>query len=207
MGFSITNKYLIRMKRNLHFWMLATILIISGAMQAQNHKNHPVDVRMEFYKLENDDNVDKNSYSLFTYLDADGTFGYYLGLGKAETFVELSIGSSDLAFGNYDEASIYLGTNNDEACATLESILALYDQDLETTNKFEGRACTLGPNLGGPISVTCTVKKKPFSIFGDKRLEFLYPCTDKTAQTFLLKSELKQIRNGLTFDKKLHGER
>ena len=72
MGFSITNKYLIRMKRNLHFWMLATILIISGAMQAQNHKNHPVDVRMDFYKLENDDNVDKNSYSLFTYLDADG---------------------------------------------------------------------------------------------------------------------------------------
>ena len=187
--------------------MLAVLLFISGAMQAQNHKNHPVDIRTEFYNLENDDNVDKKSYSLFTYLDADGTFGYYLGLGTAETFVELSIGGSDLAFGQYDEASIYLGTTNDEACATLESILALYDQDLETTTEFEGRACTFGPNLGGPITVTCTVKKKPLALFGGKRLEFLYPCDDRTAQTFLLKSDLKQIRNGLKFDKTLHGER
>ena len=68
--------------------MLAAILIISSAIQAQNHKNHPVDIRMEFYNLENDDNVDKKSFSLFTYLDADSTFGYYLGLGTAETFLE-----------------------------------------------------------------------------------------------------------------------
>ena len=187
--------------------MLAAILTISGAMQAQNHKNHPVDIRMEFYNLENDDNVDKKTFSLFTYLDADSTFGYYLGLGTAETFLELSIGSSEFSFGDFKEASIYLGTTNDEACATLESILALYDQDLETTTRFEGRACTAGPKMAGPVTVTCTVKKKPLSIFGGKRLEFLYPCDDRTAQTFLLKSELKQIRNGLTFDKKLHGDR
>ena len=187
--------------------MLVAFLTIGGAMQAQNHKNHPVDIRMEFYTLENDDNVDKKSYSLFTYLDADGTFGYYLGLGTAETFLEISIGSSEFEFGNFHEACIYLGATNDEACATLESILALYDQDLETTTQFEGRACTYGPNLGGPITVTCTVKKKPLAIFGGKRLEFLYPCDDRTAQTFLLKSDLKQIRNGLKFDKTLHGER
>ena len=192
------------MKKNIRLWMLAVLLIISGAMQAQNHKNHPVDIRTEFYNLENDDNVDKKSYSLFTYLDADSTFGYYLGLGTAETFLEISIGGTDMAFGNYDEASIYLGATNDEACATLENILALYDQDVETTTEFEGRACIAGPNLAGPITVTCVVKKP---IFGGKRLEFLYPCDDRTAQTFLLKSDLKQIRNGLKFDKTLHGER
>ena len=195
------------MKKNFRLWMLAAILIISGAMQAQNHKNHPVDIRMEFYNLENDENVDKKTFSLFTYLDADSTFGYYLGLGKAETFIEVSIGNTDMAFGQYDETSIYLGTTNDEACATLESMLALYNQALETTTKFEGRACTAGPKMAGPVTVTCTVKKKPLAIFGGKRLEFLYPCDDRTAQTFLLKSELKQIRNGLTFDKKLHGDR
>ena len=185
--------------------MLAAILIISGAMQAQDHKNHPVDIRTEFYNLENDDNVDKKTFSLFTYLDADNTFGYYLGLGKAETFVELSIGSSDLAFGNYEESSIYLGTTNDEALATLESILALYDQDFETNTEFEGRACTAGPKMAGPVTVTCIVKKKP--IFGGKRLQFLFPCDGRMAETYLRKSELKQIRNGLTFDKKLHGDR
>lgn len=185
--------------------MLVAFLTIGGAMQAQNHKNHPVDIRMEFYTLENDDNVDKKSYSLFTYLDADSTFGYYLGLGTAETFLELSIGGTDMAFGNYDEASIYLGATNDEACATLESILSLYDQDFETTVEFEGRACTVGPNLAGPITVTCIVKKKP--IFGGKRLEFLYPCEDRTAVTYLVKFDLKQIRNGLKFDKALHGDR
>jgi len=187
--------------------MLAAILTISGAMQAQNHKNHPVDIRTEFYTLKNDDNVDKKSYSLFTYLDADGTFGYYLGLGTAETFLEISIGGTDMAFGNYDEASIYLGATNDEACATLDRILALYDQDIETTTEFEGRACTAGPKMAGPITVTCVVAKKPLSIFGGKRLQFLYPCNDHTALTYLLKSDLKQIRNGLTFDKKLHGDR
>lgn len=187
--------------------ILAAILIISGAMQAQSHKNHPVDIRMEFYNLENNDNVDKKSYSLFTYLDADNTFGYYLGLGTAETFVELSIGGTDLAFGNYDEASIYLGATNDEACATLDHILAYYDQDFETTTEFEGRACTAGPKMAGPVTVTCVVKKKPFSLFGGKRLQFLYPCDDRLAETYLLKSDLKQIRNGLTFDKKLHGDR
>lgn len=195
------------MKKNFRLWMLAAILIISGAMQAQIHKNHPVDIRMEFYELENTNNVDTKSYNLFTYLDADGTFGYYLGLGTAETFLEISIGSSEFAFGDFNEACIWLGATNDEACAMLESILALYDQDLETTTEFEGRACTFGPNLGGPITVTCTVKKKPLAIFGGKRLEFLYPCDDRTAQTFLLKSDLKQIRNGLKFDKTLHGER
>ena len=195
------------MKKNIRLWMLAAVLIICGAMQAQNHKNHPVDIRTEFYNLENDDNVDKKSYSLFTYLDADGTFGYYLGLGTAETSVELSIGGANMAFGQYDEASIYLGATNDEACATLESILALYDQNLETTTEFEGRACTAGPKLAEPITVTCVVTKKPLSIFGGKRLQFLYPCDDQTATTFLLKSDLKQIRNGLKFDKTLHGDR
>lgn len=195
------------MKKIIRLWMLAAILLISGAMQAQDHKGHPVDIRTEFYNLENDDQVDKKTFSLFTYLDADGTFGYYLGLGKAESFVELSIGGADLAFGNYEEASIKLGATNDEACATLDRILALYDQDLETTAQFEGRACTAGPKMAGPVPVTCVVKKRPLSLFGGKRLQFLYPCDGRTAETYLLKSELKQIRNGLTFDKKLHGER
>lgn len=193
------------MMKNKYLWILAIILTISGATQAQNHKNHPVDIRMEFYNLENDDNVDKKTFSLFTYLDADSTFGYYLGLGKAESFVELSIGGTDLAFGNYDEASIRLGATNDEACATLDIILALYDQDLETTSEFEGRACTAGPKMAGPVTVTCVVKKKP--LFGGKRLQFLFPCDGRMAETYLLKSELKQIRNGLTFDKKLYGDR
>lgn len=195
------------MKRFFQLWMLAAILTISGAMQAQNHKNHPIDIRTEFYKLDNDDQVDKKSYSLFTYLDADGTFGYYLGLGTAETTVELSIGGTNMAFGQYEEASIYLGATNDEACATLDRIFALYDQNLETTTEFEGRACTAGPKMADPITVTCVVTKKPLSIFGGKRLQFLYPCDDKTATTFLLKSDLKQIRNGLRFDKTLHGDR
>ena len=193
------------MKKHFRLWMLAAILIISGAMQAQNHKNHPVEIRTEFYKLENDDNVDRSTFSLFTYWDADSTFGYYLGLGKAETFVELSIGGTNMALGQYDEASIYLGTTNDEACATLDRIFALYDQDIETTTEFEGRACTAGPKMAGPVAVTCVVKKK--SIFGGKRLQFLYPCDGRAAETYLLKSELRQIRNGLKFDKALNGDR
>ena len=183
--------------------MLAAILMLCGTAQAQGHKSHPVDVRMEIVELEDENNVNTRSFGIFTYMDADSTFGYYMSLGTAETFLEIS-GTflPDIAIGSYEEACIWLGATADEALSMLDSLLALYDRDVETTVELRGRACPPSIKLGGEVTIACTVKKKP--LFGGHRLQLLYPCDGRMGETYLSKWNLKQLRNGLKLDKKLH---
>ena len=97
--------------------------------------------------------------------------------------------------------NVCLGGTYDEAYSALSNLLALYDQDEGTTTEFQSRACAGGERLGDATTTTCQVKKKGL---GGKQLEFFFSSGDKKAHTYLPKQVIKDFRQDLKFDKKLH---
>ena len=178
--------------------IITTALVAFVAVVAMAQKN-PVGMRMEVAEVEQNN----KEYSVFTYKDEDGTFGYYLSLGKVYRLMSL-IRDPDAVNTSFDhivETCIWLGATSDEAYATLGSILDLFDQDEETITEFSGRASTGGERLGAPNTSTCVVQKKPL---GGKRLQFLFSTKTHTAETFISKSAVKQLRWSFKLDRKLH---
>lgn len=179
------------MKRILLMAVIAMMTALSG-----NAQNTPVGMRMEVAESERDN----SEYSIFTYKDEDGTFGYYLGLGRVTSF----LGADEILgveVDNIKETCICLGSTSDEAFAALDSIIELCGQELETSVEFQGRAVTSGDRLGEPTTSVCTVKKKPL---GGKRLEFIFPCGNRQGRVYLTKSVVKELRMEFRMDKRLH---
>ena len=178
---------------------LFTILLLSamalGTVQAQKQ---PAGMRVEVAEAE----TDNGECSIFTYKDAEGddSFGYYLSLGRVTDFL-----GADEILGvevkNLHEVTIRLGATTDEALATIDSILDLYDKEVDTTAEFQGRAATNGFKLGEPVTSTCVVVKKAL---GGKRLQFLFPEGKRQGRAYLSKSTLKELRTNFKFDIKLH---
>lgn len=181
------------MKKQFLFVLAAFILL--GATSVSALKKQPKGMRVEVAEAE----TDKGEYTIFTYLDNDDTFAYYLSLVRESDFLE-----ADEILGievkNISETTIWLGATADEAFATIDNILALYDKDLETTAEFLGRAATNGIQLGAENIVKCMVVKK---LLGGKRLEFFFPQGNRTAHAYLTKQVLKELRIGLKMSKKL----
>ena len=182
------------MKRQLFILLLSTMTL--GTASAQH--NQPTGMRVEVAEAE----TDHGEYSIFTYQDSEdvGTFGYYLSLGRITDFL-----GADEILGmevkNLHEVTIRLGATTNEALATIEAILELYDKDLDTTVEFPGRAATSGFRLGDPVTATCMVVRKPI---GGKRMQFIFPEGKHQARAYLSKSVLKQLRTNFKFDIKLH---
>lgn len=175
---------------------LAAVFLLSFTALPSQAQNQPAGMRMEVAEAE----TDKGEYSIFTYVDEDGTFGYYLSLGRTSAFL-----GADEILGmqvkNYDETTISLGATYDEALATLDRLVELYDKDLDTTVELPGRAATKGVQLGEPTTSQCTVVKKPL---GGKRLQFVFTYGKHTAHAYLTKQVVKELRSELKIDKKLH---
>ncbi len=175
--------------------MVIVAMMATMNIQAQNI---PANMRIEVAESERD----KSEYSIFLYKDNDETFGYYLGLGKVLHLVPLVRDDiTDLSIDNIKETCIWLGATYDEAYAKLESILELFDQDLETTVEFQGRAVARGERLGEPTTSTCIVKSK---LLGGKQLLFAFTYGKHQAETYLTKTVVKELRTGMKIDKKLH---
>ena len=175
--------------------MLLLNAIILGTAQAQNL---PAGMRVEVAE----DETDHGEYSIFEYKDSDDaeSFGYYLSLGRVTKFL-----GADEILGmevkDINEVTIRLGSTTEEALATIDNILGLFDKDAHTTAEFQGRAATNGFKLGQPVTVTCTVVKKTL---GGKRLQFIFPEGDRQARANLSKSTLKNLRSNFKLDIKLH---
>ena len=175
--------------------MAAVAMMTALTVQAQKQ---PAGMRVEVAEAE----TDHGEYSIFTYKDTDedDSFGYYLSLGRVTDFL-----GADEILGmevkNIHEVTIRLGATTDEALANIDTILNLYDKDLDTTVEFQGRAATSGFRLGEPITTTCTVVKKTL---GGKRLQFLFPEGKRQGRAYLSKSTLKELRTNFKFDIKLH---
>lgn len=175
--------------------MAAVAMMTAMSASAQNQ---PAGMRVEAAEAE----TDHGEYSIFTYKDTDedDSFGYYLSLGRITDFL-----GADEILGmevqNIHEVTIRLGATTDEALATIDSMLGLYDKDLDTTVEFQGRAATNGFQLGDPLTATCTVVKK---MLGGKRLQFLFPEGNRQGRAYLSKSTLKELRTNFKIDIKFH---
>jgi opacity protein-like surface antigen len=175
--------------------LAAVAIMIATSAQAQNQ---PTGMRVEVAEAE----TDHGDYSIFTYKDSDeeDSFGYYLSLGRVADF----LGADEILgteIKNLHEVTIRLGATTEEALATIDTILDLYDKDVDTTTEFSGRAATSGFQLGESVTSTCVVVKKPF---GGKRLQFLFPEGKRQGRAYLSKSTLKELRSNFKFDIKLH---
>ena len=175
--------------------MAAVAMMTAMNVQAQNQ---PAGMRVEVVEAE----TDNGEYTIFTYKDseADDSFGYYLSLGRVADFL-----GADEILGmevqNIHEVTIRLGATTDEAMAAIDSMLDLYNKDVDTTVEFQGRAATSGFQLGDTLTTTCTVVKKTL---GGKRLQFLFPSGKRQGRCYLSKSTLKELRANLKIDIKLH---
>lgn len=175
--------------------MVAVSMMTTATVNAQNI---PVGMRIEVAEVEQNN----NEYSIFTYKDDDESFGYYLGLGHVFHISELFLDNpTDMAFDHIDETCIWLGATADEAFATLDSILVLFDKEVDTKVEFRGRASTGSGRLGKPNATTCVVTKK---MLGGKRLLFLFVSGKNQAETYLSKLAVKQLRMSFKVDRKLH---
>lgn len=181
------------MKRFLLMAVVAMMTIMSARAQKQ-----PAGMRMEVAESERD----KSEYTIFTYMDDDETFGYYLGLGRVTELLSIFRDDiTDMSVANIRETCIWLGATSDEAFATIDTLLALFDREVDTTVEFRGRAATDSDRLGESNISTCIVKKKTV---GGKRLLFIFACGKHEAHTYLTKSVLKELRTEFKLDKKLH---
>ena len=176
---------------------LMAVAAIMVTMSAQAGKA-VTGMRMEI----GDSERDHAEYSLFTYMDDDETFGYYLSLGRVTHILGLIRDDiTDASFDDIKETCICLGGTYDEAYATLSSMLDLYDKDVETTVEYKSREAGRGDRLGDATTSTCIVKKKTL---GGKQLMFLYSGGKHETHTWLPKQVVKDLRQDLKIDKKLH---
>lgn len=175
---------------------LVLLLAIVGAGSSCAQKSQPVGMRMEVAESESDN----GDYSIFTYKDEDETFGYYLALSQTSNFL-----GGDEVLGmqvkNISEIAIWLGATSDEALATVDDILAMFDKDLGTTEVWRGRAVTGSGRLSDAIDAGCVVGKK---LLGGKCLQFFFNSGKRETYAILTKSVLKELRANFKFDLKLH---
>ena len=182
--------------KKFFIWVLAATMTC-GPAHAQ--KKQPAGMRVEVCETESDNGV----YTIFTYQDkVNDSFGYYLSMGRTN-----SVLGADEILGmvakNLHEVSIWLGSDSDEALAKIDDILALFDQDLDSTAEFQGRATTNGFQLGDPLTTTCTVIKRPL---GGKRLRFDFKKGKKGKEdhVFLQKSAVKVLQSNFKTDIKVN---
>ena len=176
---------------------LMAVAAIMVTMSAQAGKA-VTGMRMEI----GDSERDHAEYSLFTYMDDEESFGYYLSLGRVTHILGLIRDDiTDASFDDIRETCICLGGTYDEAYATLSSMLDLYDKDVETTVEYKSREAGRGDRLGDTTTSTCIVKKKTL---GGKQLMFLYAGGKQETHTWLPKKVVKDLRQDLKMDEKLH---
>ena len=129
----------------------------------------PAGVRMEVCEVEQDE----IGYSIFTYKDEDGDFGYYLGMDNAKG------------------ACICMGTTSEEALAFLESLLEFIEEDAGTTAKFPCRLTSINGKLTGHGTATCVVTKR---FLQGKQLSLSFTGGQHTISADLTKSAVKSLR-------------
>lgn len=166
-----------------------------------NAQNAPAGIRLEITEIEQDDNM----FSIFTYKDEDGTFAYYLSLGREYKILEANDGEDGIfnaSLSHVDETCVWLGATRDEAMGTLEYLLTLFDKDPGFSAEFSGRVSRV-MRLGSPTVAKCVVIKRMFG----KRLFFLFDNGRYTANAELAKLTVKALITSLKLDAKLHPDR
>ena len=186
--------------KKLVVWALVAVSMLTLDAFCAVAKDKALGMKLEIVETEDNDNL----FALFTYQDKDAPVGYYMGVGKefdpSEVFGFELLGGT-LSVSHIDEVGLYLGATADEAMASLDAMLELFDKDVDFKAAFPGRLTTGSGQLGDATKVTCVVKKKFLS---GKFLRFYYVSGTRNAESDLGKSTLKFLRKGLEMDMKRH---
>ncbi len=124
---------------------------------------------------------DNNFYQIFSYDNEDGARGYYLGLGDAE--------------GSSKETFVLLGSNVNDAAASLKAIQALFDAPSGDTREYKAQT---GSKLPEGALINCKVK-----VESKKQLCF----TAGSLTTRIQKSSVKTLLKFLTSYQKRHPDK
>lgn len=160
----------------------------------------PAGIRMEVAEIEENE----NEYSIFSYKDDDGTFGYYLSIGFETPILAIIRDDDDgpsSSLSHLDETCIWMGATREETFATLDKLLVFLEQEPGTTMEVSCRESLGAEKLGGSSRALCMVSKR---ILQSKRLSFLFQSGGGSATADLTKSAIKTLRLSLELDKKLH---
>ena len=184
------------MKRILTTIALACVLTSAWA------QDFPAGMRNEIVEIEQNE----DEYSLFTYKDEDGAFGYYLSLGRVFPILEAEIFGGQTSLSHMDETCLCLGATKEEALATIEQLLALLEEPAGTTAAFQCRRTAAfqcrrssgGERLSVPDQANCVVVKR---FLQGKRLNFQFVSGGRTADVDLTRSTLKALRWNLNLRK------
>ena len=184
------------MKRILTTIALACVLTSAWA------QDFPAGMRKEIVEIEQNE----DEYSLFTYKDEDGAFGYYLSLGRVFPILEAEIFGGQTSLSHMDETCLCLGATKEEALATIEQLLALLEEPAGTTAAFQCRRASGGERLSVPDQANCVVVKRFLQgnvkrFLQGKRLNFQFVSGGRTADVDLTRSTLKTLRWNLNLGK------
>lgn len=184
--------------KKILMWAVIAIFTLSLNTADATAKDIPAGMRMEIAE----DEENNNTFSLFTYKDEDGVTAYYLSLGKefkiSEIFEVEVLGGS---ISHIDEVCLCLGVTADEAIASLNAILAIYDAEVNTIAEWPARMVSGSERLGKPTIINCVVKKK---FIGGKYLQFNFVSGKHSAEADLGKSTVKFLKKALELDMKRH---
>ena len=178
--------------------MILMLALVAGFAFAQGF---PAGMRREITSAGEDD---EREYSIFTYKDEDGTFGYYLGLGREFKLLEVMDGDTvTSSFGLFDEACLWLGETADDVAAALDGFLDLLDEPVGTVKEFPSRLTAGADMLTGHSTAVCFIVKR---FLQAKRLCFHFTAGSHTGEVDLTKSAIKSLRWSFNLARKMHSD-
>ena len=177
---------------------IMVVAALMATLSAQAQKDIPANMRIEVSEVESDN----AAYTIFTYKDDDGTFGYYLSLGGSAEIFSISYNDvSDFSIADARETCILLGATAADAFAMLDSLQEMCNKEAGTVREFPGRTTAGAEQLTTPNTTRCEVKKR---LIGSNRLLFTFTSGKRQCGIYLTKGVIKQLRFGLKTDMKLH---
>ena len=102
------------------------------------------------------------------------------------------------------QACLVIGNTQEEAIAFLDGLLELLNQKIGTTKEFKYRKTNGAERLTDTDVSTCTVTKR---FLQSKRLSFQFVSGNRTVETDLKKSTIKNLRLSVRINKKLHPDK
>ena len=163
------------------FLTTAALIVASVTMLAQAL---PANTRKTVAQAQGKD----KTYEIFTYKDADGTTGYYLGLGTPD-----NIPGYIITFDDIPETCLMMGSSLEEVQKNLEDLLAFFGSASGTTKNFAARTA-----IGSQLKESADAQAALQVIFmGGKRIVFTYPSKAFTTETYLRRHTIRALLNSL----------
>ena len=140
-------------------WNKIFILSLSACMAlTAMAQDQPVGIRVDASEYEVND---EEQYTIFSYLDESGVYGYYLSLAHNDDKLTFFTEGTSTSIGVVDEVCMWLGADREAAFAMMDTLLALFDREEGTTVNFAGRAVSGGERLGVQADINCGKEEAP----------------------------------------------